>query len=873
MEIKHMPSGLFPHFDSGLERRPFFVTEGDSIIIFGCRLDGSQADGVNMEVKYSSGSKTVCGVQDSVNDRGQRYFRFQMEVPSHEKGFSYQFVTSDKEASQTYYCPIIKEWTLVPDIEKTNGGFILTYQTDTQKYRMIVQISSCIRIILTDNLTVKIDDNCENYEQIDAILDGDNRLVVLRGDQPVMRLSPVLQLAADANGTVQHITLTADFLGNAFYGLGEKFDRVNQRGKTPLNYVVEQFSHQEDKTYLPIPFVYSDAGVSLLQNSTTPSRFDLTQTAEDGWMQMKLFAVCAEGDELFKATIQTGTPQALLQAYHQQTGAPVLPPKWCFGPWMSSNGWNTQKEALEQIDQMQETGIPASVMVLEAWSDEETFYIWNDAIYTPRADGSAMRYADFTFPEDGKWPDPMAFCNTLKDNDVKLVLWQIPVVKYEANPHGVQLDLDEKYAIDNELLLKKADGEPYRITEMWFGNSLIPDFSNTKTRKWWFDKRRYLMEELGVAGFKTDGGEFLFDIDARFSDGRSVRDAHNDYPNLYEGGYHEFMKEFGGVTFSRAGYTGAQRYPIHWAGDQVSDFAELKGQLTAGLSLGLSGVPFYGFDIGGFAGDFPSTELYLRSAAFAAFAPIMQFHSEPRYGQYYMVERDHWNNDRSPWNMAVANKDDVIIPIYRLFANLRMNLMPYIWQEAQNCCQTARPMMAHLIFDYSENSRVRDIEDEYMFGSDLLVAPIIEENATQRVVYLPDGAWYGLWSGIRYNGNTEISVSCGLQRIPVFVKEGAAIPVNLNNELCMGSLDWDGVMTNRLEGYQNLAFLLFGSEGEHHFADEYGNDFVVEWSANQLQIHGKQVNDVLLFPMSGNDAGDVNGTFFGRTVHGWRKEK
>ena len=263
----------------------------------------------------------------------------------------------------------------------------------------------------------------------------------------------------------------------------------------------------------------------------------------------------------------------------------------------------------------------------------------------------------------------------------------------------------------------------------------------------------------------------------------------------------------------------------------------------------------------------------MRSAAFAAFAPIMQFHSEPRYGQYYMVERDHWNNDRSPWNMAVANKDDVIIPIYRLFANLRMNLMPYIWQEAQNCCQTARPMMAHLIFDYSENSRVRDIEDEYMFGSDLLVAPIIEENATQRVVYLPDGAWYGLWSGIRYNGNTEISVSCGLQRIPVFVKEGAAIPVNLNNELCMGSLDWDGVMTNRLEGYQNLAFLLFGSEGEHHFADEYGNDFVVEWSANQLQIHGKQVNDVLLFPMSGNDAGDVNGTFFGRTVHGWRKEK
>lgn len=311
---------------------------------------------------------------------------------------------------------------------------------------------------------------------------------------------------------------------------------------------------------------------------------------------------------------------------------------------------------------MSETSIPASVMVLEAWSDEETFYIWNDAEYEPRDDGGAFRYEDFRFREDGKWPDPMAFVNKLDQHGMKLVLWQIPVVKFERSKHGEQLDLDEKYAIENGLCIRNGDGSPYRITEMWFGNSLMPDFTNPETRRWWFEKRRYLTEQMHVAGFKTDGGEFLFDPEAYSSDGRTGYELHNEYPLLYEGAYHEFMNETigpgKGLTFSRAGFTGAQKYPAHWAGDQVSEFSELRGQLVAGLSLGLTGVPFWGFDIGGFAGNFPSTELYLRSTALAAFAPIMQFHSEPRYGQYYMTEREHWNNDRSPWNMAEANRDE-----------------------------------------------------------------------------------------------------------------------------------------------------------------------------------------------------------------------
>ncbi len=867
MTIKHMPSGLFPHFDSGLERRPYFVAAGD-LVEFGCRLEESQAAEVHMEIMDALGVREIQGVHCSTNDRGQRYYRFQWQTKETDQTITYRFVTSLNEVSQIFTCPVLREMTLLPRLRQCGDTTNLIYNTDTWEYRLEIQAASCIRIILSNHLTVKIKKNFENFDCIDEDLQ-----VIRRGGRDVLRIMPQLKVMIDETGRIHNLRLKMAFPGSSVYGLGEKFDAVNQNGKKPLNYVVEQFSNQEDKTYLPIPFFFTDKGISFLQKTSYPTRFDFSQPYEDGWIGMELFACCPREGVLFEASARTGSPAELLEAYAGETGCAVLPPKWAFGPWMSSNGWNTQKEALEQIQKIDETAIPATVMVLEAWSDEETFYIWNDARYTPRMNGEEVHYADFDFPEDGKWPNPKAFCEVLRANGIKLVLWQIPVIKYEAAPHGVQLDLDWEYAQKNGLCLKNRDGTPYHITEMWFGNSLIPDFTNPQTRKWWLGCRRYLVEELGVAGFKTDGGEFLFDPDARFMDGRTVAEAHNDFPNLYEETYHELLKDCDGITFSRAGYTGAQRYPIHWAGDQISTFSELRGQLTAGLSLGLSGVPFWGFDIGGFAGDFPTTELYLRAAAFAVFAPIMQFHSEPRSGQYDMVERNHWNNDRSPWNMADANHDDTIIPIYRLFANLRMNLLPYIWQEAKNCSTTNRPMMAHLIYDFPEDAAVRGIEDAYMFGRDLLAAPVIQEGAKGRNVYLPAGIWYDFWSGERFEGKKTVFVECPMDRIPVFVRDGAAIPVNLNDRLCMGTQNKDGAMSNRLDQYENLAFLLYGMEGRGVFQDEENNDVLLVWDESEETVGGTQACPFLLFRMDGRDRGDTVGSLFGRRILGVRKER
>src|SRR5690606_32649599 len=165
--------------------------------------------------------------------------------------------------------------------------------------------------------------------------------------------------------------------------------------------------------------------------------------------------------------------------------------------------------------------------------------------------------------------------------------------------------------------------------------------------RWWFGKRRYLFDDLGVDGFKTDGGEHLWGRDLRAHDGSRGLELFNTYANRYVAAYHAFVQEAtgsDGVTFSRSGYTSAQRHPIHWAGDEDSTWSAYRASIKAGLSSGVSGISMWSYDIAGFSGEIPPADLYLRSTAMAALCPIMQFHSEPHGAS----ER----RDRTPWNIG-----------------------------------------------------------------------------------------------------------------------------------------------------------------------------------------------------------------------------
>ncbi len=428
-----------------------------------------------------------------------------------------------------------------------------------------------------------------------------------------------------------------------------------------------------------------------------------------------------------------------------------------------------------EVEQSLEHEIIPTVVVIEAWSDETTFYIWNDAQYKAKAGHEAHHYADFTFPAEGKWPNPKAMIDKLHERDIRLVLWQMPMIKRSEGPHE-QHDADRAYFEQAGFGVREADGSYYRVRPFWFRDGYLWDVTNPAANEWWMNKRAYLLDDLGIDGFKSDGGEHLWGAQTRFADGRTGEELWNVYPQLYTEVYYQFMTQRrpGTLLFSRAGFTGSQRSPAHWAGDENSTWDAFRHSILAGLSAGISGIPFWGWDIGGFSGEIPSAELYLRGAAMAAFCPIMQYHAE--FNQHRLPLRD-----RTPWNIQERTGEKRVIPAFRFFVNVRHNLMPYIWQEAQYSASSGQPMMraVHLT-DH------RTPPYQYFFGRDLLIAPVVEEGAAHWPVYLPEGDWIDFWTGKTLVGKQTVHLDAPLDRIPVFVRAGAKIPVRWGAEKRLG---------------------------------------------------------------------------------------
>ena len=311
----------------------------------------------------------------------------------------------------------------------------------------------------------------------------------------------------------------------------------------------------------------------------------------------------------------------------------------------------------------------------------------------------------------------------------------------------------------------------------------------------------YSIEEdsnIGIDGFKTDGGEMVWGRNTSFYDGSDGLEMRNEYPNAYIEAYYDFTEENTGtgMTFSRAGTAGVQSTGVFWAGDQSSTFDALQDSISAGLSAGISGIPFWGWDLAGFTGDFPTAELYKRSTQAAAFAPIMQFHSEKA--------NPSPSEERSPWNVQERTGDDTIIPTFRYYVNTRMNILPYIYSEAQQCTEDGTPLMRAMMIDFPEDPEAYDLEEQYMFGRSLLVAPVLEEGQTVKEIYLPEGEWIDFFHNALTAGGGTKNYYCDVDSIPVYVRNGSIIPMNLNEDYELG-----GSIGNDVDNYTNLTFRVY----------------------------------------------------------------
>lgn len=614
----------------------------------------------------------------------------------------------------------------------------------------------------------------------------------------------ITNLTEERNG--EYRIFAYDCGARAVYGLGERYCSVNHIGRTLKSQVIEKFCEQGEAAYLPLPFYHTDDGHGVFVNTAYEVTFHFTEGR---------FSIELPADASYELYFLYGTPKEIIAQFIKLTGEIKLPPKWAFGVWASANRWNCQSDVEEQMAYAEKYKYPISVVVIEAWSDEATFYMWNGSKYEAVDGKEAPTREKITFSDP--WPSPDKMIEKLHERGMKLVLWQIPALK-ELDPgqESEQHDRDCAYAVEQGMVALNPDKTPYRIPRQWFIGSMLPDFSNPRAKEWWFAKRKYLLD-MGVDGFKTDGGEFVYDEEICFYQNVKGKEAKNLYPAQYEKAYDEFIGD-GRVLFSRAGYLGAQTTPMHWAGDQMSKFSELQSVLRGGLSLSLCGVPFWSFDIGGFAGPMPSKELYLRATALGAFVPAMQWHSEPADGQFSDIMKGTVAvNDRSPWNMsAYYGGDEEILQTARFFANLHMNFLPYFYSEAIKCMKNREPFMKHLFLEYPGDENVRNAEDIYMIG-DLLVAPVVEEGASGRRIYLPKGIWYNFWDGSKIVGGTERYEEVPFGKILLYVREDAVLALNLGESGKLG-----GMIGNDVDKEMDLCIILFGAGATGEIRDEAG---------------------------------------------------
>ncbi|MFJ1584827.1 TIM-barrel domain-containing protein [Streptomyces sp. NPDC088197] len=575
-----------------------------------------------------------------------------------------------------------------------------------------------------------------------------SRLVA--ADGAVLRVRFALRLAPDA-----HVV-----------GFGERYNAVDQRGHTLDAQVFEQYKGQgfTTRTYLPMPFAMvlgGDGADNWAFHVRTSRRtwYDIAASDPDLlWIEAQ-----TPPDGAVETVCFGGAPHELLSAFLDEAGRPEELPDWVFRLWASGNEWNTQQRVMAEMDRHRDEDIPVGALVIEAWSDEATFTAFRDARYPVTEDGAPHRLADFTFPPDGAWPDPKGMVDELHSRDIKVLLWQIPLMKTRPAPRG-QAAADARAMIEHGYTVMEEGGtRPYRNRGWWFPQALMPDLTHPKARQWWLAKRRYLVEEVGVDGFKTDGGEHAWGDDLRYDDGTTGALTNNLFTVEYPRAYGELLRECGKapVTFSRAGFTGSQNAGVFWAGDEDSTWDAYRHSLTAGITASACGIVYWGWDIAGFSGDVPDAELYVRALAASCFMPIMQYHSE--YNHHRLPLRD-----RTPWNIADRSGDPRVLEISRTYTHLRERLVPYLAQETRTGLVQGKPLMRGLFFDDPRDRRIWDFPDQFRLGSALLVAPVTEPGATGREVYLPHGDWVDVWTGRTHTGGRVVERAAPLDLIPVY---------------------------------------------------------------------------------------------------------
>lgn len=510
------------------------------------------------------------------------------------------------------------------------------------------------------------------------------------------------------------------------FGFGEQYTEFNKRGQRVILVVDDANGTQNETSYKPIPFFMSSRGYGMFIHTSSPITCDV------GKYFSGVNSILV-GDESLDLFVFLGDPKNVLNEYTNLTGKAYMPPLWSFGFWMSRITYFSEKDGRAVARKLRDNKIPSDVIHFDTgWFETD----WR---------------CDYQFSKT-RFKDAGNMIKDLKKEGFHTSLWQLP---YFVPQNSLFPEI-----VERNLFVKNGKGNlPYE--------DAVLDFTNPEAVKWYQNNIRGLLE-LGVGAIKVDFGEAA-PMNGVYHNGKSGFYEHNLYPLRYNMAVADVTKEVTGdhIMWARSAWAGSQRYPLHWGGDPANSNSAMSATLRGGLSMGLSGFSFWSHDIGGFVLKTPE-DLYRRWLPFG----LLSSHS-----------RAHGAPPKEPWDYNVQFMD-----AFRSALNMRYEMMPYIYAQAKHSSENGLPMMRALFIEFPNDPGAWLVDDQYLFGSDILVAPLFEEVAG-RNVYLPGSdKWIDYQSGKVYNPGWN-KISSGSIPVVMLVRDGTAIPLIKLAQSTM-EMDW-----------------------------------------------------------------------------------
>ena len=524
----------------------------------------------------------------------------------------------------------------------------------------------------------------------------------------------------------------------------EKIYGMGQYQQPYLNQKGNDLELAQRNSQASVPFMVSSLGYGFLWNNPAVGRvmFGKNITTWEAYSTKQLDYWITAGD----------TPAEIEERYADVAGKVPMMPEWAMGFWQCKLRYQTQEELLNIAREYKKRGLPIDVIVID-------YFHW-------------PLQGDWKF-DPKYWPDPDAMIHELDGMGIKLMVSIWPTVDYRSE--NFEEMLEKGYLIRTE--------RGFRIVMDFQGNTVHYDATNPKAREFVWQKAKQNYYDKGIRVFWLDEAEpeySVYDFDNyRYYLGPNVQIG-NSYPVFYAKTFYEGMTKEGQrdvINLLRCAWAGSQKYgALVWSGDIHSSFKSLRNQLAAGLNMGMAGIPWWTTDIGGFHGGNPKDpsfqELLVRWFEWGTFCPVMRLHGERQplqapigdYGGGLCVS----GADNEVWSFGDENYS-----ILKRYLELRKHMKPYIMELMQAAHEKGTPVMRPLFYDVPSDMKSWDIEDEYMFGPDVLVAPVLYAGETERKVYLPKGSrWKNYWTGEVVKGGSSVVVSTPIEQIPVFTRNG-----------------------------------------------------------------------------------------------------